>query len=326
MSSVYTFDASGSLVGAITGPAIYANSVSSLGDKLASTSSKQLTLTTPSGQSEFAIGFENIVQASTSDKRAGTATYWYNSGMVSGIYTNSYASISSQGELFGGTVNGLTRTVAQCGDLAYSIIQDIATGVGEESTRSGLYRADSNGIRLTAAWDYPADFKPISRTAACGPNGEAIYALYADNATLNSQNGMPGLTLARVDTSTGSRTDTPLGMAGLDWSVVSGTMSVLDGRAYWINAAKEVLSVDLSDAAGIVRREWSLPGVEGNAVASVDNGKVDVVVPGRNARYSQHDLRTGATIGTPIALPWLDALTDASPVSGQTLVDVASLE
>ena len=69
----------------------------------------------------------------------------------------------------------------------------------------------------------------------------------------------PGLTLVRIDTATGNRTETQLSMPDRTWSTHRGSLTVVEDRLYWITWNGEVLSVPLDGSSADVRDEWRLP-------------------------------------------------------------------
>lgn len=151
-----------------------------------------------------------------------------------------------------------------------------------------------------------------------------MLALYASDDSRADYTGGAALTLVRINTADGTRSETELEMHGLGEDVRRGTMTTVAGRLYWINYDGDVLSVPLAGAPE-VKREWTIPIGEGGTVATVIDTDLTLVEYGGIPRYSQYDLQTGARTQGTIELPWLETLIGSETESGRNTYAIADI-
>ena len=273
-----------------------------------STASFVATLTA-STRSDHAIEGESFVQAAAMAPETNAATLWYNTGVVEDRYLNRYVSIGADDSVRTGEVEGIVGTTAYCGDRNFAVVRQSLVGTQAEATKNWLYELPADGAPIVRGqWDYDPEFRPVASRSPCSVDGTSILALYASEETVTSGGNGPGLTLVRIDTAKGNRTETQLSMPDRTWSTHRGSLTVVEDRLYWITWNGEVLSVPLDGSSADVRDEWRLPAGGDKVMLSVRDRTVSAVDYKDHAHFTRYDLLTGHPIHDPIRLPWLDEL------------------
>lgn len=328
-SLLFMFDAAGDVVGRLDGAAIHGSRVlAGNGRAVMSTASFVATLTA-SARSDHAIEGEWFVQAAAMTPGSTAATLWYNTGVVEDRYVNRYVSIGADDSVQTGQVEGIVGTSAYCGDRNFAVVRQSLVGTQTDATRNWLYELPADGVPIVRGqWDYDPEFRPVASTSPCSGDGTSILALYASEEAVTSSGNGPGLTLVRIDTANGRRTETQLSMPGRTWSTHRSSLTVVDDRLYWVTWNGEVLSVPL-DGSPSVREEWRLPAGGDKVMLSVRDRIVSAVNYQDRAHFTRYDLLTGRPLHAPIQLPWLDDLYGKETEGGGTFYsigDVVSLE
>lgn len=125
-----------------------------------------------------------------------------------------------------------------------------------------------------------------------------------------------------IDLDTGIPQYTTLVMPEVGDGVLRGTLSVIEGRLYWINPDKQVRSVPVTGSP-TVTHEWTVPGATDTTTASVHGAVVTAIDHQNQPVLSRYDLRTGTPIGDPVELPWLESII-GSP-AGDTIYTLGSV-
>lgn len=328
-TTVFAFDKDGKVVGQVDGNAILYSQILAFDGKLVSASSDSVkTLTT---ESTFDVPIhEDMIEAAVEDRESGRATLWFNSGIVDGNYSTRFVSINNDNAAHSGIVPGMVITSAYCGNSLFAVAEDQASVSWGQPAKSWLYEiAPGSQPVIKGEWEYPDGFRPVSREAACSPDGASILALFASNEAAATETGTPGLTLVRVNLSDGSREETELDMPGYTWRTPRGSVALLDGRLFWATTNGEILSVPAAGSSQVTQ-VWKLPagGINDHTISI--NGNTVTQVDYRNTpTYTEYDLLTGTPTNGPLELPWLDPIIDSTTESGKatyTVTDVASLQ
>ncbi|TSE00444.1 hypothetical protein FOS14_08495 [Skermania sp. ID1734] len=325
--AVVAFDNRGNELGRISGGAITSATTVSWRHGLTTATAESVVTLTETGSSRFPID-ENMIEGAAPNPRSGGALFWFNTARPDGPtvpYRNNYVMTRADTAAKEGAVPGMMVTAGHCDTSAYGVVADFDDIVsGRPNARHRLYELTTSGEPpARGEWDYPTEFRPISRTSVCSADGSAIYNIYGSAAALRDETGKFELTLVRLDTSTGARTETPIDMAGHPAATAPNTLTFVEDRLFWLSEDGTVLSTPVAGPLNRVREEWHLPqsgkhlqaAVSGTTVASIDYENTPV--------YTEHDLLTGRQLRGPINLPWLKAA--LKNYDGSTLTNVTSV-
>ncbi|HEY5853765.1 MAG TPA: hypothetical protein VIW24_06840 [Aldersonia sp.] len=322
-TSVYAFDAAGTLLGQIQGGAIDLSRVLSWRRGFTTATADSVVTVTDTGRYSIPID-ENIVEGAVRDTQSGRSLFWFNTGRPDGpgtAYRNNYVLTSPDGEFHTGSVPGMVFSAAHCGDRVYGVVADVESLMSDQQTiPHRLYELPVDGGEplLRGEWAYPAGFRTTSRASVCWADGTAIYNIYGSGEARYSENGEPASELVRIDTATGAHTESPVDTSGHVAVIRPNTLTLVNDRLYWIGMADgAVLSLPLAGASE-VREEWTLPAkgfghqatVTGTTVAHLDD-------TGDTPEYTEYDLLTGERTRETIALPWLKSIAHSRTESGR---------
>lgn len=305
------------------------SSASAVGWKrgLTATTADSVTTLTTAGSTHTPI-HENMVGGAASDADTGGVLHWFNTAQPDGPevpYRNSYVLTSPEADPYVGAVSGIVLTAGHCGTSAYGVVADVkAITSGQTSTPHRLYQLTNQAEpAVRGGWDYPTDFRPLSRTSACSDDGTTLYNLYGSAAALRDRTGAGAMTLVRIDTNSGARTETPVDISGHAVPTQASTLTLLDERLYWINEDGVVLSVAADGSSNKVQKQWHLPDLGKRDRASVSGGTVAFTEWEGTASYAEYDLPTGRSLRDPIELPWLQTTLDDN--DGSSVLSVTSV-
>ncbi|MDV2478536.1 hypothetical protein F8M49_29660 [Rhodococcus zopfii] len=312
---VFVFDRRGTVLGRIQTGRIDATRVLFAHSNAVAVTSEAVTVLTEGGRTDIPID-EHTVSAMTNNPDSGATTVWFIRER-----SNTFVSIDADQQVRQGTVDGMVRTTAYCGDRHFAIVDDIPTGTG---TRPGRFYEllPSGDLLLRGHWENEPDDGWASSTSVCAPDGRSVLALHADYSAATMNTGGPAMTLVAIDFDTGSPNRTPLDMPEVGRGALRETLSVVDGRLYWLNPDKQVLSVPVAGPP-TVTHEWTLPGGADTTVVSVHDTTVTAVDHQDRPVLSRYDLRTGISIDEPIALPWLGPIIGSA--AGDTTYTLTSV-
>lgn len=313
----FAFDGEGNVVGRLEGEDIYANQVLASKRNLVTVSARAVTTLTDTSRIEFPID-EHMVEAAANDPESGATTIWFNSGRES-----TFVSIDADNEARSGAVSGMVQTVAYCGNRHFAIADDLLTPTTDGLNSARLYEVlPSGGPVVRGEWREPIEFSPASRVSACAPDGRTLFALY--RSPIAPDGTEPGLTLIAIDVADGSRSETPLDMAGYKQATRRGS-TVIGDRLHWVSLDGDALSVSLAGSP-TVTREWTIPDAGEESATSVAGTTVTTIDNRTRPVFSQYDLRTGARTRGPVALPWLESVVDSRAESGNTFYAVSDVD
>lgn len=321
-TSVFTFDEQGTATGRIEGAAAYASRVVSWNRGFTAATANAVFTLTATGRTDVPID-ENMVEGAASDPRTGHTMFWFNTARPDGPhvpYRNNYVITAPDQPAVTGSVPGMMLTGSFCGNRVYGTVAGFdALTAATPTVSHQLYELPGGGEEsvLRGQWEYPADFRPISRTDACAPDGSAFYNLYGSVEARRGRTAQSGLTLIRTDTATGTRTETTINVGEHPGTARTNTLTVVDDRLYWISADGAVLSLPL-DGSREAHEGWTLPAngeghqvtITGTTVAHIDLRDTPT--------YTEHDLITGQRTRGPIELPWLKSVVGATTESRKT--------
>ncbi|WP_433657253.1 hypothetical protein ACQPW1_37495 [Nocardia sp. CA-128927] len=324
-TSVFVFDDNGSLLGKVTGTAIYANKVLAAKSRIVTASSRKLATLTAASRVETPIDYEDIIETAVNDPASGAATMWFNSGADNGRYLNKYAMVRADGSSGTGSVTGHVRSATYCGERSFALVQESLIGTTGPATKNWLYELDGHGEPVVRGqWEHSQEVFPASRMSVCAGDGQTIFSLYSSPEAREDAASGPALTLVRNHVTDGTRTQTPLEMAGFNEQVRGDSMTLADGKILWINGDGEILSVPI-DGSAAVQREWRLPGWGDKTMASVADNTVSVIDFRGRPTFAQYDLRAGTRTKGPVELPWLESTIGADTESRKNVYSVSDI-
>ena len=327
-TSVFAFDAAGSLLGQVRGGAVDLSRVVSWRRGFTAATADSVITVTDADRRSVGID-ENIVEGAVRDPRSGRSLFWFNTGSPGGgPYRNNYVLSDPDAEPHVGTIPGIILVAAHCGSRAYAVVADIQAIGGGPTVTHRLYEFPVDGGEpvLRGSWEYPQDFSSTSRAVVCSADGAAIYGLFGPPEARRSATGAPGLVLVRIDTATGSRTESPVDMGGRAAAARPGTLTSVNGRLYWMAWDDgTVLSLGLTGESR-VRAEWNLP-VRGYAhhVTVTDTTVAHLDAEADPPTYAEYDLLTGKRTRDPIRLSWLSSIVGSRTESGKNFYIVTGV-
>ncbi|MFD3510110.1 hypothetical protein [Nocardia sp. NPDC058666] len=317
---VFLFDAKGEVVSRLDGVAIANNRLLVSRQRLITVAGSSVTTLDGAGRFAVPIDAELIVQAAANDPRTGAATIWFNSGVIDDQYTNRYVSIGPDHTSRVGSVPGIVGSAGYCGDKHFAVVRQSYVGSSGAPTQQWLYAIPPNGDAVAVSeWRHDPGYRPIS-SATCTDRGEMLV-LYGSEELITNKSGGLSPTLVRIDTTNGSRTETPLDMPEYAWNTRPGALTIVEDRLYWITHENEVLSVGL-DGSSKVNKEWRLPDLGEETSASVAGNTVSAINHRGTPTFTQYDLRTGRIIRESVTLPWLEPLEGSVSDSGGTIYTI----
>lgn len=316
---VFAFDSNGDVVGKLEGAAQYSSGVVTSPDNLAVSSGRAVTSLTETARTVVEFEYQGIGHGAVNNIETGAATFWFNSGRVS-----DYASISAEGTSRLGSVPGMVRTSAYCGNSVFAVAEDIMTGSwpDEPSVRRLYELGEASEPIVRGEWTYPVGSKPASRSSACSPDGKLMYSLYASDLSMEDENGGLGLTLVTTEVRTGTRNKSELEMEGFDEGVRG--LVLVDGLLVWLNHDGEVLSVPL-DGTSVVTNEWVVPGWNKKISAGVSRSNVMVVDYEETPKVTEYDLMSGLVTTSSVRLSWLDSIRNEPTETGSSVYGIAGV-
>jgi hypothetical protein len=327
--TMFAFDKDGTVLGQVDGRAISGARVLAENDRVVTASAESLTLLTDSARTSYpSIKNSFTIKAAASSPQGSSATVWYDTGVIDNTYTASYVSLTSKGRREG-RVPGIAGTTGYCADRNVAIVREsFVSNPSENPTRNWLYEMGTDQKPVVKGqWNYDPEFRPVTSTSPCSPDGTTLYTLYASEATVTSSTGAPGLTLVRIDTSNGERSETQLTMPGHTWSTQRDSLALHDNKLYWTTHDGDVLSVPADGSSTTVTQEWTLP-TEDSIVDANEDGTLSVLTTSDTPTFSRHSLSSGAPEGEPIPLSWLSDI-HGHPTEGggtiYTITDIAGL-
>ncbi|WP_159080648.1 hypothetical protein [Nocardia suismassiliense] len=324
-TTVFVFDDNGSLLGTVTGTAIYANRILAAKSRIVTASSRKLATLTAESRVETPIDYEDIIETAVNDPASGAATMWFNSGANNGRYLNKYAMVRADGSSGTGSVAGHVRAATYCGERSFALVQESLIGTTGEATKNWLYELDGQGEPVVRGqWEHSQEIFPASRMSVCAADGQTIFSLYSSPETRADASNGPALSLVRNNVIDGSRTETPLVMAGHNEEVRRSSLALADGKILWLNGDGDILSVP-TDGSAAVTREWGIPGWGDKTMASVVDGAVSVIDFHSRPTFSRYDLRTGTRTKDPVELPWLEPTIGADTESRKNIYSVSDI-
>lgn len=326
-TTAVAFDDRGNEVGRVSGGAITAATTVAWRHGLTTASARSVVTLTDTGRSRFPID-ENMIEGATANPQSGGALFWFNTARPDGPavpYRNNYVMTRPDAAPSAGSVPGIMQTAGHCGSSAFGVAVDFDDIVsGRPDTRNRLYELTTSGEPIVRGeWNYPTEFRSFSRTAACSADGSALYNLYGSVAAIRDESGKSDLTLVRIDTATGVRTQTSIDMAGHRGASEANSLTLVEDRLYWISTDGSVLSVPVAGTSNKVREEWRLPQDGKHHQASVSGTVVAFIDYEGTPTYTEFDLVTGNRTRSSIELPWIsEALKEGD---GSTVLNVSSV-
>lgn len=319
---VFTFDDHGKALGRIDGTAAYSSRVLSWNRGFTTATAHAVVTATPAGTESVPID-ENMVEGASIDPATGRAMFWFNTGRPDGpevAYRNNYVITGPGGPPVTGSVPGMMLTGSYCGNTGYGLVvgfDDLTSGA--PSVRHRLYELPDAGGEavLRGEWDYPVDFRAVSRTNACSADGRTLYNLYGTTDARRAATAESGLMLVRIDTTTGAHTETTVDIGHHPASTRTNTLTMVDDRLYWISSDGAVLSLP-RDRESEARQEWILPASGDSHTVTVTNTTVSHIDHSATPTYTEYDLLTGRRTRDPIELPWLNAIINSPTESGKS--------
>jgi len=312
---VFAFDDQGTVLGRLEGERVDSTRVLFSDDSLVTVTGEAVTVLTEQGRTDIPID-EHTISAFSHDPVSGAATVWFVRGRA-----NNFVAIGADGQVRHGSVDGMVRTSAYCGDRQFAIIEDISTATGPRTSR--FYELLSSGeLQLRGQWQTEPDHSWASSTSVCAPDGGSVLAFNADYSAASRNAGGPVTTLLSIDIDTGTPQYTTLQMPDASGGTLRATLSVSEGRLYWINPDQQVLSVPVTGSPTVVH-EWTVPGAAETMTVSVHDAVVTAVDYQDQPVLWRYDLRTGLPIGDPVELPWLESII-GSP-AGDTIYTLSSV-
>ncbi|MHA4854390.1 hypothetical protein L1080_033375 [Rhodococcus sp. MSC1_016] len=312
---VFVFDESGNVVGRMENGRVDGNQVVASHHNVVTASSRAVTTLTDTARIDTPIT-EHTVASISNNPDSGATTIWFNSGR-----SNNYVSVSAEHWILQGSVPGMVRTTAYCGDRHFAVVDNWQAVDAPIPNR--LYELPPGGeLVVRGEWDSPSDYGPASRTSVCSPDGQSILALYGTYRYGMDETVGPAMTLVTIDVVDGSRIETPLVMPEARGGVIRGTMAVMGDRLFWLNEDADVLSVPVAGSP-TVTHEWTIPEGADATVSSVSGSVVTAVNYKGRPVFSQYDLLTGNALRDPIELPWLESIV-GSP-AGDTTYAISSV-
>lgn len=310
---VVTFDERGKDAGRLAGGPISSATTIGWPHGLTAVTAESVITLSEKGTDHVPID-ENMVEGITSDSESGGVMVWFNTAQPDGPsvpYRNNYVMTSTDAATTTGSVNGTMLTAGHCGTGAYGVVADIEPIFeGQASTPHRLYYLPTNGQPTVRGetWNSPTDLRPFSRTSVCSTDGSAIYNLYGNVRALRDETGKSGLTLVRIDTATGARTETPVDLDGHKALTAANSLAFVGERLYWISSDGAVLSLPSdpnTEPDNRVREEWRVAQDDKHRITIVRGTTVSSVTYADTATYSEYDLLSGVQLGSDIELPWL---------------------
>lgn len=293
---VFVFDEHGTVLGRIEDGRIDANQVLFSQYNAVTATARSVTVLTARERSDIPID-EHTVVAMANNPDSGATTVWFMDGRSS-----TFVSIGADQQVRQGSIGGIVRTSAYCGDRHFVVLDDFPTGTGTPPSR--FYELLPSGqLDMRGQWENDPDNMPASRTSVCAPDSQSVLTPYAHYTAT----GEPTMTLAALDLATGTRRVTPMDMPTVRGGALRGTLSVVDDRLYWLTPDKEVMSVPVAGSS-TVTHEWTLPSNADTTIASVHGVTVTAIDHQNQPVMSRYDLRTGTPIGEPIPLLWLEPI------------------
>ncbi len=329
-TSAFAIDANGNVVGKLQGGAIDSASVVSWNRGFTLAAADSVMTVGPSGHTVVAND-EVAVEGIAHDVASGRSLLWFNTGPGGGKasqYRHDYVLTSPDTAPLSGSVPGLMLSAAHCGERAFGVVAAFDDLTSDQPMiKHRLFELPLAGGEpvLRGEWEWPNGFRSESRTAVCAADGSALFNLYGSVDARHDRNGTPGLELVRLDTGTGARTQSHVGMAGHSAWSRPNTMTRLEDQLYWINGDDgAVLSIPLNQPSE-VHKEWDLAAkgfghqvtVTGTTVAHIDSHHTPT--------YTEYDLSSGRKIRGPIELPWLKPIVGSRTESGKTTYAVAGV-
>jgi hypothetical protein len=314
---VFTFDSQGKALGRIEGPAAYSSRVLSWDRGFTTATAQAVVTATAAGIHSVPID-ENMVEGASIDPATGRAMFWFNTAQPDGpevAYRNNYVITSPDGPPTVGSVPGMMLTGSYCGNTGHGVVvgfDDLTSGA--PTVRHQLFELPDAGGEavLRGDWDYPVDFRAVSRTDACSADGRTLYNLYSSAETAGS-----AVSLLRIDTATGAHTETKVDVGHHPAAARTNTLTVVSERLYWISSDGAVLSLSLNGESE-ARQEWELPSNGDNTTVTITNTTVTYIDHEGTPTFAEYDLLTGQRLRDPIGLPWLDTIVNSRTESGKS--------
>ncbi|WP_280355970.1 hypothetical protein [Nocardia otitidiscaviarum] len=317
----FTFNNQGKALGRFEGPAAYSSRVLAWKRGFTTATAQSVLTVTTAGTQPVPID-ENMIEGASGDPATGRSMFWFNTGRPDGpeiAYRNNYVITGPEQPPVTGSVPGMMLTGGFCTDTGYGVVVDFDDlTAGLPSVRHELYELPGAGGEavLRGEWEYPADFRAVSRTDACSADGRTLYNLYGSVDARRGDTAGAGLRLVRIDTTTGTHSETAVDIGAHPASTRTNTLTVVDERLYWISSDGAVLSLPL-DHPSRARQEWALPANGGGHTVTITGTTVSHLDHRDTPTYTEYDLLTGQRTRDPIELPWLTPIINSRTESGK---------
>ncbi|TSD99727.1 hypothetical protein FOS14_10705 [Skermania sp. ID1734] len=324
---IYAFDKDGLPIGKLQGGAIYDSQILASKKAVVTTASDSVTRLTTTSKAVTVVD-EDMVQAAVNDPATGRASIWFNSGVIDGRYSTRFVAIDTDAKTNRGLVPGMVLAAGYCRERLFVISEDRKATQATPSYRTVLYEISPAGkVVARGDWDYPEDFRPATRSIPCSPDGKTLSALYASHEARLSNSGDPGLSLVRIHTRDGARTESQLDMHGFSWRISRGSLIDAGDRLIWATIYGDILSVP-STGSNKVLLKWRLPANHLESRIDLTSTHVAQIDYREKPTYTTYDLATGQRRFGPIDLPWLKPIVRSTTESGEstyTITDVAAI-
>ncbi|MFI7002086.1 hypothetical protein [Nocardia sp. NPDC050175] len=329
-TSAFAIDANGNLVGKLQGGAIDSARIVSWNRGFTFATADSVMTVGPSGRTMLANN-QDTVEGIAHDVASGRSLIWFNTGTRGGTaaqYRHDYVLTSPDAAPLPGSVPGIMLSAAHCGESAFGVVVTFDDLTSDQSMiKHRLFELPINGGEpvLRGEWQWPNMFRSESRTSTCSADGSALFNLYGSADASYDRTGGLGLELVQLDTGTGARTQSHVGMAGHSAWSRPNTLTRSGDRLYWINGDDgAVLSIPLNQPSE-ARKEWELPAKGFGHQATVTGTTVAHIDSHNTPAYTEYDLITGKKMRGPIDLPWLKSIVDSQTESGKTTYAVTGI-
>ncbi|MFI6173744.1 hypothetical protein ACIBCN_43705 [Nocardia sp. NPDC051052] len=329
-TSAFAIDADGNVVGKLQGGAIDSASIVGWNRGFTLATADSVISVSRSGRNVLAND-EDAVEGIAQDFASGRSLVWFNTGKRGGTtteYRHNYVLTAPDTAPLTGSVPGIMLSAAHCGERAFGVVAAFDDLTSDQPMiKHRLFELPIEGGEpvLRGEWEWQNGFRSESRTAACSADGSALVNLYGSAEARHNETGTLGLELVQLDTATGARTQSHVGMAGHSAWSRPNTLTRAGDRLYWINGDDgAVLSIPLNQPAE-VRKDWDLGATGFGHQATVTGTTVSHLDSHNTPTYAEYDLITGQKIRGPIELPWLKSIVDSQTESGKTTYAVAGV-
>ncbi|MFI6043651.1 hypothetical protein ACIA8C_18620 [Nocardia sp. NPDC051321] len=329
-TSAFAIDADGNVVGKLQGGAIDSASIVGWNRGFTLATADSVTTVSQSGRNVLAND-EDGVEGIAQDFTSGRSLVWFNTGTGGGPaaqYRHDYVLTSPDTAPLRGSVPGLMLSAAHCGKRAFGVVvtfDDLTAPQPMIKHRLFELPIDGGEPVLRGEWEWPNGFRSESRASACSADGSALFNLYGSVEARRNETSALGLELVQLDTATGARTPSHVGMAGHTAWARPNTLTRIGDRLYWINGDDgAVLSIPLNQPSE-VRKEWDLAATGFGHQATVTGTTVAHIDTHNTPTYDEYDLITGQKIRGTIELPWLKSIVHSQTESGKTTYAVAGV-